>query len=243
MSHDPNSTTTRRRRDPLAVVAIVIALIALVFSMVGGAPAKNQQSAGGKAVSKKIARLNSRLEKLKLSCPIPDAVDLGTWCLESGPHPVPPKQIGMNNYVYAAKTCVKEGGWLPSAAQLIGAAARAKLQSTIDDNPTTSGRDEFQSAKNGIKDKREMSGDLFTTTAGSDAAGSEGVTAGSRGNTSVGEPDPTPMPSVPMPDTLDYVTVYDNHNAGGFAGGEPVGAAENFRCAYAKGSQGQKFGD
>lgn len=242
MSPDQNPTPVRGRRDPLAVVAVVIALIALVFSMVGGAQALNG-GAGSKAVGKKIANLNARLTKLKLSCPIPDAVDLGTWCLESGLHPVPPKDIGKNNYVYAAKTCVKDGGWLPSAAQLIGAAARAKLQSTIDDNPTTSGRDEFQSAKNGIKDKREMAGDLFTTTAGSDAAGSEGVTVGSRGNTSVGEPDPTPMAAVPMPDTLDYVTVYDNHNQGGFAGGAPVGAVENFRCAYAKGSQGQKFGD
>ncbi|HWA54701.1 MAG TPA: hypothetical protein VG816_11050, partial [Solirubrobacterales bacterium] len=223
--------------------AIAIALIALVFSMVGGAPAKTERPGTAAGVTRKLAKLNARLTKLKLSCPIPDAVDLGTWCLEAGLHPVPPKDIGLNNYVYAAKTCVKEGGWLPSAAQLIGAAARAKLQSTIDDNPTTSGRDEFQAAKNGIKDKREMSGDLFTTTAGSDAAGSEGVTPGSRGNTSVGEPDPTPMPAVPMPDTLDYVTVYDNHNAGGFAGGESVGTAENFRCAYAKGSQGQKFGD
>ncbi len=240
MSHAP--TDTDQRRDPLAVVAIVIALMALVFSMVGGAPAKDARSSAA-GVNKKLAKLNARLTKLKLSCPIPDAVDLGTWCLEAGLHPVPPKDIGKNNYVYAAKTCVKEGGWLPSAAQLIGAAARAKLQSTIDDNPTTSGRDEFQAAKNGIKDKREMAGDLFTTTAGSDAAGSEGVTPGSRGNTSVGEPDPTPMPAVPMPDTLDYVTVYDNHNAGGFAGGEAVGTAENFRCAYAKGSQGQTFGD
>ncbi len=243
MSEVPTPPRAHGGRDPLAVVAIVLALIALVFSMVGGAPAKDGASASGKSLNKKIARLNGRLEKLKLSCPIPDAVDLGTWCLESGLHPVPPKDIGKNNYVYAAKTCVKEGGWLPSAAQLIGAAARAKLQSTIDDNSTTSGRDEFQSAKNGIRDKREMSADLFTTAAGSDAAGSEGVTAGSRGNTSLGEPDPAPMPAVPMPDTLDYVTVYDNHNAGGFAGGEPVSAAENFRCAYAKGSQGQKFGD
>jgi hypothetical protein len=243
MSHDPNPSSTRGRRDPLAVVAIVIALMALVFSMVGGAPAKDARPAAASGVGKKIAKLNARLTKLKLSCPIPDAVDLGTWCLESSPHPVTPNEIGRNSYVYAAKTCVKDGGWLPSAAQLIGAAGRAKLQSTIDDNPTTSGRDEFQSAKNGIRDKREMSGDLFTTTAGSDAAGSEGVTAGSRGNTSIGEPDPTPMPSVPMPDTLDYVTVYDNHNLGGFAGGESVGTAENFRCAFAKGSQGQKFGD
>jgi hypothetical protein len=233
MSHHPSFSSTPKRRDPIALAALAVALIALVFSMVGGAPA---------ALQKKKS-LGSLVSKLKLNCPIPEAVDLGTWCLESSIHPVPPKDIGLNNYVYAAKTCVKEGGWLPTAAQLIGAAARAKLQSTIDDNPTTSGRDEFQSAKNGIRDKREMTSDLFTTTAGSDAAGSEGVTVGSRGNTSIGEPDPAPMPAVPMPDTLDYVTVYDNHNLGGFAGGESVGTAENFRCAYAKGSQGQTFGD
>ncbi len=241
MSHDPNPISTRRRRDPIALAALVVALIALVFSMVGGAPAR-QESHGLPATRQKKS-LGSIVAKLKLNCPIPEAVDLGTWCLESSIHPVPPKDIGRNNYVYAAKTCIKEGGWLPTAAQLIGAASRAKLQSTIDDNPTTSGTDEFQSAKNGIKDKREMTSDLFTTSAGSDAAGTEGVTAGSRGNASLGEPDPTPMPAVPMPDTLDYVTVYDNHNLGGFAGGEPVGTAENFRCAYAKGSQGQKFGD
>ena len=70
-----------------------------------------------------------------------------------------------------------------------------------------------------------MSSDLFTTTAGSEAAGSEGVTAGSRGNASQGEPDPVPLPANPVPDTLDYVTVYDNHNRGGFAGGAPVGKA------------------
>ena len=82
-----------------------------------------------------------------------------------------------------------------------------------------------------------MSGDLFTTTAGPEAAGSEGVTAGSRGNTSTGEPDPTPAPANPEPETLDYVTVYDNHNHGGFAGGAPVTKPESFRCAYATGSQ------
>jgi len=84
-----------------------------------------------------------------------------------------------------------------------------------------------------------MSGDLFTTTAGGGAAGSEGVTAGSRGNQAQGEPDPTPMPANPSPETLEYVTVYDNHNQGGFAGGEPVGKAESFRCSYATGSQGK----
>jgi hypothetical protein len=247
MSTDPTVTPPSPRRDPLAVVAVIVALLALVFSLAGGAPAKPAPSAHQRSalagLNRKIAKLSKRVTQLKAACPIPDAVDLGTWCLESGLHPIPPKNVGQNDYIYAAKACVKDGGWLPSAAQLVGAAARAKLQSTIDDNPTTSGVDEFQTAVNGIKDKREMSSDLFTVTAGSDAAGSEGVTAGSRGATALGEPDPTPMPANPVPNTLDYVTVYDNHNAGGFAGGAPVGQAENFRCAYAKGSQGQKFGD
>ena len=47
------------------------------------------------------------------------------------------------------------------------------------------------------------------------------------------------MPANPVPETLDYVTVYDNHNHGGFAGGEPVGKAETFRCAYAVSFQGK----
>src|SRR5262245_24522478 len=222
-------------RDPLSRAAIVVALIALLFSMTGGAPAS-------RGVDKRQGKRGS-LAKLKVGCPIPNAVDLGTWCLESGFFPVPPKDIGKNNYVYAARACVKAGGWLPSAAQLIGASSRAKLASTIDDNFVTATVDEFPAAKNGIKDKREMTGDLFTTTAGSEAAGSEVATAGSRGNTSLVEPDPVPVPSLPMPDTLDYLTVYDNHNQGGFAGGVPVGTPENFRCAYAKGSQGRKFGD
>jgi hypothetical protein len=36
------------------------------------------------------------------------------------------------------------------------------------------------------------------------------------------------------PDTLQYVTVYDNHEQGGFAGSKPVGQSESFRCAFAK---------
>jgi hypothetical protein len=35
-----------------------------------------------------------------------------------------------------------------------------------------------------------------------------------------------------MPDTLQYVTVYDNYNQGGFAGSEPVSTPENFRCGF-----------
>jgi hypothetical protein len=36
----------------------------------------------------------------------------------------------------------------------------------------------------------------------------------------------------PAPATLQYVTVYDNGDQGGFAGGVPSGTNERFRCAY-----------
>lgn len=220
----------RYRRDPVSWAALFVALIALVSSLGGEAPAKP-----GAAASK--VSLNQKLTKLKVKCPIANAVNFGSWCLETSPHSIPARDVGKNNYFYAARTCAKEGGWLPTAAQLIGAARKAPLQSTIDDNPGSSGAEEFPDPARGILDKREMSSDLFTTTAGSDAAGSEGVTAGSRGSTQSGEPDPTPMPANPDPVTLNYVTVYDNHNMGGFAGGVPVGKPESFRCAYAVGSQ------
>lgn len=253
------------RPDPiprlLSSAALLVALISLVFSMGGLAPAQKGHGAGGKlvrlnkkgkipasllppVVAKNAKKLGGASRgKLTVNCPIPNAIDLGTWCLESAPYPVPPKDTGKNNYLYATQACVKAGGWLPSAAQLIGAAKRAKLQSTIDDSIFTSGAEEFPDPKNGIKDKREMTGDLTTVASGSRAAGSEGVTVGSKGNGNLGEPDPVPMPADPLPETLNYVTVYDNHNLGGFAGGKPVGQPEIFRCAYAKGSQGRKFSD
>ena len=260
-SPDPATTPGR---DPLprllSSAALLVALVALVFSMGGLAPAKKgggqkvvYLGPNGKIPARYLpvvkAAKNATLlgganrTKLSVNCPIPNAIDLGTWCLESGLYPVPPKDVGKNDYLYATQACVKAGGWLPSAAQLIGAAPRAKLQSTIDDSILTSGAEEFPDAKNGIKDKREMSGDLTTTASGSRAAGSQGVTVGSKGNGNLGEPDPVPMPADPVPETLNYVTVYDNHNLGGFAGGAPIGKAENFRCAYAKGSQGRKLGD
>jgi hypothetical protein len=218
-----------RHRDPISWAALIVAIVALVFSVAGQAPA----GPAPLAAKKKSAKTGGT----KVQCPVTNAVTFGSWCLESTPHPIPASAAGKNNYFYATQTCVKEGGWLPSAAQLIGAAPQVALQSTIDDDPGTSGADEFPEANRGILDKREMSGDLFTTTAGAEAAGSEGVTAGSRGNTTTGEPDPTPAPANPSPETLDYITVYDNHNLGGFAGGEPVSKPESFRCAYAVGSQ------
>jgi hypothetical protein len=232
MSSPVPPSIAQYRRDPFAVAALLVSLVALVFSMGGAAPAK-RHAAHRKGGAGKLAA------KLKTQCPIANAIKFGSWCLEAAPHRIPPEDVGQNDYFYAAQTCAREGGWLPSAAQLIGAAPKADLQSTIDDDPATSGVEEFPDPTRGIKDKREMSGDLFTTTAGSAAAGSEGVTVGSRGNQAEGEPDPVPMPANPSPETLQYVTVYDNHNHGGFAGGAPVGKPESFRCAYAVGSQGK----
>jgi hypothetical protein len=165
------------------------------------------------------------------ACP-PTSVNLGTWCLETSPYPLTNKQVGQNNYFFATQTCVSRGGYLPTAAQLIGAAKRVRLESTIHDNPDTATVQLDPSV--GLKDQREMSATLVTTAAGSDAAGFEGVSVGSLGNPRTGEPNPVPLPAVPEPATLQYVTVYSNGTNGGFAGSEPVSQPENFRCAYNK---------
>jgi hypothetical protein len=168
----------------------------------------------------------------------PQSVDLGTWCLQAALYPLPNSDIGKNNYFYATQACVEAGGFLPTAAQLIGAASHVKLASTIDDALVSSSPD--VDPTDGLKDKREMSATLITTQAGSSAAGSEGVSDGSKGNPKAGEPDPVPLPADPAPQSLQYVTVYDNHDKGGFAGSEPVSAPENFRCGFNK-KQGQNL--
>lgn len=269
MSQQSTLVPLAPRPDPvprlLSAAALLVAVVALVFSMSGlaasqgkGKPQDRAKAKAAKVVTldKKgkipakyiptvaLAKNSQKLSgttkgKLTASCPVSNAIDLGSWCLESSTFKIPQSEVGQNNYVYAAQKCVKEGGWLPSAAQLIGAAPEAALKSTINDDPGTSGASEFPEAATGIKDEREMTGDLFTTAPGLRAAGSEGVTAGSKGTGNISEPNPVPAPAEPMPETLAYVTVYDNHNLGGFAGGEPVGKAENFRCAYAEGYQGK----
>jgi hypothetical protein len=251
------------RPDPvprlLSAAALLVAVVALVFSMGGlstgqAAPAKKPAKVvtldkKGKIPAKYIPTVPSAKNaqklagapkaKLTAACPVSGAIDLGSWCLEGSTFKVPQNEAGQNDYVYASQKCVQEGGWLPSAAQLIGAAPVVALKSTLDDDPGTSGASEFPEAAQGIKDEREMTSDLFTTAPGLRAAGSEGVTAGSKGVGNIGEPNPVPVPAEPLPETLAYVTVYDNHNMGGFAGGSPVGKPENFRCAYAKGFQGK----
>lgn len=181
--------------------------------------ARDAKTLGGKSLSAVTA-----------GCPAGTA-DIGTWCLMINPYPIATAQQGQNNYFWASQACVAIGGYLPDAAQLIGAAAKVKLESTIDDNPSTAtvqGSD-----GNGPElDQREMSATLITTQAGSDAAGSEGVTPGAHPDPTSGQPDPTPQPTDPSPSTLQYITVYSNHTKGGFAGSEPVGSPENFRCGF-----------
>src|ERR1035438_10021570 len=99
----------------------------------------------------------------------------------------------------------------------------ARARATVNQDPTR-----------GLKDEREMSSTLVTTEAGSAAAGSEGVSEGATGNPRLGQPSPVPLAANPEPGSLQYVTVYDNGNKGGFAGSEPVKEPENFRCAFNK---------
>lgn len=172
-----------------------------------------------------------KLDEIEPSCP-GDTVNLGTWCLEASPYPLTNQDVGLNNYFWASQTCVAAGGYLPTAAQLIGAAKRVKLESTIHDNRDTSTIAEDPTV--GLKDRREMSATLVTTAGGPEAAGSEGVSEGSTGDPRTGEPDPVPVAANPAPTTLQYVTVYSNGTKGGFAGSQPVSEPQNFRCAYNK---------
>ncbi len=170
-------------------------------------------------------------EQLAGTCP-PATVDLGSWCLDTAPYPLAKVDAGKNNYIWASQACEAEGGWLPSAAELLGAANRVKLESTITDSQLTATVD--LDPTRGLKDEREMSSTLVTTEAGSAAAGSEGVSPGATGNPRQGQASPVPLPANSQPESLQYVTVYDNGNKGGFAGSEPVGEPQNFRCGFNK---------
>jgi hypothetical protein len=251
---------SRRRSGNLSAASLAISLLALFLSTTGLASAArhalvaaidgHQISAkphpgallvlgrDGKFPASAIPKVGEA-EKLDgmnpealSACP-PTTVNIGTWCLETSPYPLTNQEIGKNNYFWATQACAEKGGYLPTAAQLIGAAKRVKLEGTIKENPDTATVEQDPSV--GLKDQREMSATLVTTAAGSDAAGSEGVTEGETGDPRTGEPNPAgPLPAVPSPSTLQYVTVYSNDTNGGFAGSAPVSQPEPFRCAYNK---------
>jgi hypothetical protein len=249
---------SRRLRAPSP--ALIIALIALVFSTTGladaarravvsaiaGHPVSSKPTAGGilllgsnrkfPASAIPTVKNSSRVdnltaEQLAGTCP-PATVDLGTWCLEAAPYPLTNAQAGKNNFIFASKACQQEGGWLPSASELLGAAERVKLESTVTDSRLTATIN--LDPTRGLKDEREMSSTLVTTEAGSAAAGSEGVSAQATGNPRQGQANPVPLPANPFPQSLQYVTIYSNGTMGGFAGSEPVTSPENFRCAFNK---------
>lgn len=238
--------------------ALVIATIALILSTTGladaarqavvsaiaGHPVSAKPRAGGVLLLgadkkfpssaiptvKEASRLDGRTaSEISGTCP-PATVDVGTWCIDSAPYPLSKADAGKNNYVWASKACEAEGGWLPTAAELLGAAEKIKLESVIHDSQLTATID--LDPTRGLKDEREMSSTLITTEAGSAAAGSEGVSEGATGDPRQGQADPVPLGANPMPESLQYVTVYDNYNKGGFAGAEPVFQPENFRCAF-----------
>jgi hypothetical protein len=251
---------TRRLPSP----ALIIALIALVFSTTGladaarhavisaidGHPVSSTPHAGGilvlghnrKFPASAIPTVANAKEvggktaaELEGTCP-PDTISVGggagSWCIESTVYPLTNAEVGKNNYMWASQKCEEVGGWLPSASELIGAAPKIKLESVIHDSQLTATIDLDPSR--GLKDEREMSSTLVTTEAGSAAAGFEGVSEGATGDPRQGQANPVPLPANPYPESLQYVTVYDNFNKGGFAGSQPVTEPQNFRCAYNK---------
>lgn len=221
-----------------AWAALALSLAAFVFAGIGVSEAARRLP-GPSLTPKKfgILRLNAKKRFPRSVLPnsvfarcSPETVKIGTVCMMTNPYPLEKDEIGKNDYFFATKKCASLGGYLPTAAQLIGAANRVKLAGRVDDNEVTASTD--IDATDGLKDRREMSASLTTTASGGRAAGSLGVSDVSRGDPKAGEPDPIPLPADPSPETLQYVTVYDNGNIGGFAGAKPVGQPENFRCAF-----------
>jgi hypothetical protein len=239
---------------------MIVALIALVFSTTGladaarhavvsalaGHPVSATPHAGGilllgsnrkfpvSAIPtvRNASRVSGKTaDELAGTCP-PATVDIGSYCMDTAPFPLTKEQLGKNNFIFASKSCQKAGGWLPSASELLGAAERVKLESTIHDSQLTATIN--LDPTRGLKDEREMSSTLVTTEAGSAAAGFEGISEGATGNPRQGQANPIQLPANPFPESLQFVTVYSNGQKGGFAGSEPVIDPENFRCAYNK---------
>jgi hypothetical protein len=100
-----------------------------------------------------------RKQDVKVGCRA-GTVDLGTWCMDATPR-------GVATLAEASQACVRAGGRLPSAAQLIGAAPKLRLGSRADDRPERAQLDPR-------RDLREMSSTVVTSSTGSAAAGGFG---------------------------------------------------------------------
>jgi hypothetical protein len=230
--------TNIRTLGVVAWSAFALSLAALVFSGTElGDAAKRLPGPSLKPKKFGLLRLNKKKKFPASVLPArvydrcsPETVKVGTVCMMTNPYPLVKEDIGRNDYFYATRKCAQLGGYLPTAAQLIGAAGRVKLAGRVDDNEVTASTD--IDPTDGLKDRREMSASLTTIASGGRSAGSQGISDLSRGDPRAGEPDPSPLPADPSPETLHYVTVYDNGDHGGFAGGKPVGQPENFRCAF-----------
>ena len=239
--------TNPRTVGIVAWSALALALGAFVLS--GAAESLAKQHLPGPSLKPRkfgVLRLNKKKKFPASVLPAkvfdhcsPETVKIGTVCMMTNPYPLEKDEVGRNDYFFATQKCAQLGGYLPTAAQLIGAAPYVKLAGRLDDNEVTATTD--IDATDGLSDKREMSATLTTIASGGRSAGSEGVSDPSRGNPKTGEPDPAPLPADPAPETLQYITVYDNGDHGGFAGGKPVGQPENFRCAFgfAQGKAGE----
>src|ERR1700742_1488119 len=118
MNQDPTVEPDGRRRDPLprlfSAAALLVSIVALIFSMDGLAPAERangHDAHAQRAASRKAeAKLKKQLASLKANCPVSNAISMGSWCLEGSTYKVPASETGMNNYIYATQKCVAEGG-------------------------------------------------------------------------------------------------------------------------------------
>ena len=244
----------------VAIVAVVLSLTGAadaarnaIVAAINGHPVSSRPLPGGILLlgkNRKFPRSaipsvgNARLldgktaEQVGGTCS-PDTIDVGTYCIETTPnlHIRTESEKPRFNFIEASKACVKAGGYLPSASELIGAANIIKLESRADDNRLRATINEDPSR--GLKDEREMSSTLVVTQGGPSFSGFEGVSEAAAGNPRQGQGNPVPLPANPYPETLQYVTVYSNFQKGGFAGSQPITEPQNFRCAFHLAQAGQ----
>ena len=139
--------------------ALVVALVALVFSTtgladaarhaiasaVGGHPVSTKPHAGGdpacsartassrrprsRKSTKPPASGARRSAELEGTCP-PDTVDIGTYCMESAPYPLTKEDLGKNNFIFASKSVRRPAAGCPRPRS---SWARPNGQARVDD--------------------------------------------------------------------------------------------------------------